>query len=68
MIIIFISGIAPALQGDNWFLIDKSGEFTLNTTVMAEIWLVGGGMDGTDGFTDNRGIFHGGIGGQGGND
>ena len=67
MIIIFISGITPALQGDNWFLIDKSGEFTLNTTVMAEIWLVGGGMDGTDGFTDNRGIFHGGIGGQGGN-
>lgn len=64
---IVVSGITPVSEGDNWFLIDKSGEFILDTTVMAEIWLVGGGMDGTDGFTDNRGMFHGGIGGQGGN-
>lgn len=62
-----ISGIETALDGDDWFLLNKSGDFSLNKTVMATIWLVGGGMDGTDGFTDNRGFFHGGIGGQGGN-
>lgn len=62
-----VSGIEPAFSGDNWFLLDKSGEFFLDQTVMATIWLVGGGMDGTDGFTDNRGFYHGGIGGQGGN-
>lgn len=64
---ITVSGLSPALSGDNWFVLDESGEFTLDTTVMAEIWLVGGGMDGTDGFTDSKGIIHGGIGGQGGN-
>lgn len=45
---------------------NESGDFSLDISVMAEIWLVGGGMDGTDGFTDNMGVFHGGIGGQGG--
>ena len=64
---ITVSGLSPALSGDDWFVLDESGEFTLDTTVMAEIWLVGGGMDGTDGFTDSKGIIHGGIGGQGGN-
>lgn len=64
---IAISGLSPAVCGDDWFLLDESGEFSLDTTVMANIWLVGGGMDGTDGFTDNKGFLHGGIGGQGGN-
>ena len=64
---ITVSGIETALDGDDWFLLDKSGDFSLDKTVMATIWLVGGGMDGTDGFTDNRGYYHGGIGGQGGN-
>lgn len=64
---ITVSGIETALDGNDWFLIDKSGDFFLDKTVMATIWLVGGGMDGTDGFTDNRGFLHGGIGGQGGN-
>lgn len=64
---ITVNGIETAFNGNNWFLIDKSGDFTLDKTVMATIWLVGGGVDGTDGFTDNRGFYHGGIGGQGGN-
>lgn len=64
---ITVSGIETAFDGEDWILIDKSGDFSLDKTVMATIWLVGGGMDGTDGFTDNRGFHHGGIGGQGGN-
>lgn len=64
---ITVSGIETAIDGDDWFLIDKSGDFSLDNTVMATIWLVGGGMDGTDGFADGRGVYHGGIGGQGGN-
>lgn len=64
---ITISGLVPVASGDKWFLFDESGKFSLDVSVMAEIWLVGGGMDGTDGFTDNQGVFHGGIGGQGGN-
>lgn len=62
-----VNGIETVLDGDDWFLLDKSGDFMLDKTVMATIWLVGGGMDGTDGFTDNHGYYHGGIGGQGGN-
>lgn len=62
-----VSGIGVSQSGDSWFMIDDSGDFTLDKSVLATIWLVGGGMDGTDGFTDNRGIYHGGIGGQGGN-
>lgn len=64
---ITVSGIETVIDGEDWFLIDKSGDFSLDKTVMTTIWLVGGGMDGTDGFTDNRGFHHGGIGGQGGN-
>ncbi len=62
-----VSGITPAAKGSNWILFDQSGDFSLDNTVMAEIWLVGGGMDGQDGFTDNLEIFHGGSGGHGGN-
>lgn len=44
-----VSGIVPAFSGDDWFLIDKSGEFILNKDVIATVWLVGGGCDGEDG-------------------
>lgn len=63
---ITVSGIDIAQSGDGWFLIDESGEFSLNKAVMATIWLVGGGCDGEDGYIDSRGIFHGGNGGDGG--
>ena len=50
-----VSGIVPALSGTdekngNWFLIDKSGEFSLDRSVTATIWLVGGGCDGEKGY------------------
>lgn len=41
-----VSGIVPVESGDNWFAIDKSGDFSLDKTVDATIWLVGGGCDG----------------------
>ena len=49
-----ISGVIPKLKGvdsryGNWFLIDENGEFSLDHTVAAAIWLVGGGCDGTAG-------------------
>ena len=63
---ITVSGINIAQSGNDWFLIDESGEFTLDKTIMATIWLVGGGCDGGDGYIDSLGIFHGGNGGDGG--
>lgn len=61
-------------NGENWFLIDQSGEFTIDHSVIATVWLVGGGCDGEDGGawngkTDNSegtGKSYGGNGGQGG--
>lgn len=61
-----ISGITPAAEGNDWFLIDKSGEFSLSSTIMGEFWIVGGGSDGEDGFLDPQGFYHGGKGGNGG--
>ncbi|MBD5080362.1 MAG: hypothetical protein HDT44_01200 [Ruminococcaceae bacterium] len=61
-----ISGIAPAEEGKDWFLIDKSGSFSLLSPIMAEIWLVGGGSDGEDGFVSSSGSYFGGKGGDGG--
>ncbi len=62
-----VSGIVPAVVGDDWFVLDKSGTFTLDKSVWATIWLVGGGCDGTDGYYDEKKkIVHGGIGGGGG--
>lgn len=55
-----VSGIVPALSGTdekngNWFLIDESGEFSLDRSVTATIWLVGGGCDGERGeWNGNR--------------
>ena len=61
-----ISGIAPAAEGKDWFLIDRSGSFSLLSPIMAEIWLVGGGCDGEDGFIGSSGSYYGGKGGDGG--
>lgn len=49
-----ITGITPKEQGQdaqygNWFLIDEDGDFSLDHSVNATIWLVGGGCDGTAG-------------------
>ncbi len=65
MISINIFGLAPALTGENWFLFDKSGTFSIDKNISAAIYLVGGGCDGKDGF-NNSGIVHGGDGGSGG--
>lgn len=64
MMNITASGIDTAKGG--CFLVSESGDISFDTTVMADIWLVGGGMDGGDGYIDERGIFHGGKGGDGG--
>ncbi len=60
-----ITGLTPALTGDNWFLFDKSGVFSLDKNIFVILYLVGGGCDGKDGFISN-GIVHGGKGGDGG--
>ena len=59
MMNITVSGIDTAKDGR--FLVIESGDISFDTTVMADIWLVGGGMDGGDGYIDERGIFHGGF-------
>ncbi|MCM1275756.1 MAG: hypothetical protein NC299_10390 [Lachnospiraceae bacterium] len=43
-----ISGVTPAASGGNWYLIDKSCDFSLKTPVGAKVnmYLVGGGSDG----------------------
>lgn len=43
-----ISGVTPAASGGNWYLIDKSCEFSLKAPVGAKVnmYLVGGGSDG----------------------
>ncbi len=51
-----VSGIVPAVNGDNWFLIDKSGDFLLDRSITATIWLVGGGMDGGDGVWNGNNV------------
>lgn len=62
-----VSGIVPAIVGDDWVVFDKSGTFAFDESVWATIWLVGGGCDGTDGYYDEKKkIVHGGVGGGGG--
>lgn len=58
-----ISGAEAALSGDNWFLIDKTCSFTLETIPYAKvkIYLVGGGFNGAE-WSKNGGA----LGGQGG--
>lgn len=81
-----VSGITPVENGTdprygNWFLIDESGEFSLDRSVIATIWLVGGGCDGTAGIwhgnpiseegkpivNEGTGTSYSGSGGDGGN-
>lgn len=61
-----VLGVDVAESGNGWFIVDKTGEFSLDKTAKCTFWLVGGGCDGTDGFSDSEGVYHGGIGGQGG--
>lgn len=44
-----VSGIVPVASGEDWFAIDESGTFTVDKTITATIWLVGGGCDGSSG-------------------
>lgn len=44
-----VSGIAPVASGEDWFAIDESGTFSVDKTITATIWLVGGGCDGSAG-------------------
>lgn len=48
--ILSINGAETALSGDNWFLIDKSCSFTLETLPYAKvkIYVVGGGFNGAE--------------------
>lgn len=56
--VLSISGIETAASGDSWFLIDKSGTFTLETLPYAKvrIYLVGGGRDGAEYDEDGRAL------------
>lgn len=50
-----VSGVIPALTGTDakfgeWFLIDESGNFSIDTTITATVWIVGGGCDGGNGI------------------
>lgn len=70
--IVGISGVTPAVRGDNYLLIDESGTFLLDvpegiTTVTA--YLVGGGANGGcfyDSADDESTDYSGGDGGRGG--
>lgn len=56
-----VSGITPAKTGKdaqygNWFLIDQSGDFSVDKPIIATIWIVGGGCDGTAGVWNGNDI------------
>lgn len=62
-----INGITPVIIEDDFFVLDKSGSFSLDKSVWATIYLVGGGCDGADGYYDeNNKTVHGGTGGDSG--
>lgn len=53
-----VRGIYPKYKGNHerfgrWFLIDESGDFSLDHSIIATIWLVGGGCDGEKGYWNN---------------
>ncbi len=50
--------MTPIETGDNWFLIDESGDFTLDSGITATIWLVGGGCDGTGGVWNGNTVHY----------
>lgn len=70
--VLSIGGTETALSGDKWFLIDKSGEFTLETLPYAKvrIYIIGGGCDGAEWQPDYseypREVYGIGLGGRGG--
>ena len=51
-----VSGITPAESGEDWFIIDQSGEFSVDRNIIATIWLVGGGCDGTGGVWNGNNV------------
>lgn len=56
--------VIPKLEGQNirygnWFLIDQDGSFSLDKSVVATIWLVGGGCNGDDGIWNGNIIENG---------
>lgn len=60
-----VSGVAPVINESDFFVLDKSGSFSLGDSVWATIYLIGGGSDGSDGYYDrNKQIVHGGNGGD----
>lgn len=62
-----VSGITPVASGENWFAIDETGIFSLDKSITATIWLVGGGCNGEGGsWTEETFTALGGKGGDGG--
>ena len=62
-----INGITPAVVEDNFFILDKSGTFSLDKSIWATIYLVGGGCDGENGYYNaDQNTYHGGKGGDSG--
>ncbi len=56
-----VSGIVPSQKGSdpeygNWFIIDESGEFSVDKNIIATIWIVGGGCDGGSGIWNGNRI------------
>lgn len=51
-----VSGIAPVASGEDWFVIDESGTFSVDKNMTATIWLVGGGCDGGSGVWNGNDV------------
>ncbi|MCM1277235.1 MAG: hypothetical protein NC299_18070, partial [Lachnospiraceae bacterium] len=53
---LIFTGVQPVKKGgsgsERWFVIADSGTFSINQSITAEIWLVGGGCDGETGNWD----------------
>lgn len=65
-----VSGVQPVLMGDNedcsWFVIDRSGDFSVDKDITATIWITGGGCDGDSAAGDGNLNWVSGKGGDGG--
>lgn len=62
-----VSGITPVASGNDWFAIDETGTFSIDRSINATVWLVGGGCDGEAGtWTEETQVATGGKGGDGG--
>ncbi len=51
-----VTGITPVASGDDWFVIDKSGTFSVDKDIVASVWLVGGGCDGGAGVWNGNDV------------